>query len=137
MNVADGLIKDIATTTTTQIPSPPALPGTTIVPKPQKGIRVGAKAVSAEFAISNWNSVGATTSDASISGAGIFQLARNSETKLDTVSAKTLTQSRLIESDSTGLDLLLARSGDSGVRPPVSLDSGLLSFVGGEVLSVE
>lgn len=116
-------------------PSLPLIPGSNAGTKPEKGIRVGARAISAEFAFSDWDSADSTGGSATLLGADAFHLTRNTDLKLDTFT--TLTPTRSIESDSLSLDPLLAGLDAWEGYSSVSLDAGLLAFAGGEVLSVE
>lgn len=113
------------------------LPGAYLGTKPQKGIRVGAKAVSAEFAISRWTSADTTVEGANLQGVDVSLSSRSTDTTVETFSEKPFTQLRSIGSVSLDLDPLLARIGISEGNLAVSLDSGLMALVGAEVLSVE
>ena len=108
-------------------------PGPSSGPPAQKGIRVGAKAVSAEFAIGSWNSsISSAARNLDRVGADAFNSTLKADRSSDPLAFNALTHVRSIES--VVFNPLSVRL---DANTTVSLDAGLLLLASGEVLSAD
>jgi len=102
----------------------------------KKGIQIGAKPVSAEFAISNWNSVN-TAGIIDRFGADAFNSSFESELSQGSLTLSSQPLGRYFKSAIVNADPLLARFKASALRNSGPLDGLSLATTGGEVLTFE